>query len=230
MESLLYHQLFSYLNTLVFEPTTSPSQRKKLRKLAKRFFIQNSLLFRKRKNESPQRIVKDTEKSQLLQEMHEDPTSGHLGIVNTFNRIHDRYFWDGMYKDIQDFVKSCNTYQRFGKEKAHESLYPILIGSPFEQVGIDVVGPLTVTESGKRYIVTATDYLTKWTEARAVEQADAGTIGKFIFEEIIYHHGCPKKLITDQGTEFLNQLVAALTKEFGIKQVITTAYHPRPMD
>ena len=42
------------------------------------------------------------------------------------------------------------------------------------------MGPLPRTISGKRYIVLAIDWLTKWPEAQAIESADAQTIAQFI--------------------------------------------------
>jgi hypothetical protein len=47
------------------------------------------------------------------------------------------------------------------------------------------VGPLKLTSTKKRYIIVATDYFTKWPEARAIEKADAVTVAWFLYEEII---------------------------------------------
>ncbi|GBC37029.2 DDE-type integrase/transposase/recombinase [Rhizophagus irregularis DAOM 181602=DAOM 197198] len=44
-------------------------------------------------------------------------------------------------------------------------------------------------------------------EARALETADAKEIARFIYEEIICKHGCPKKILSDRGSHFNNKLV-----------------------
>jgi hypothetical protein len=80
---------------------------------------------------------------------------------------------------------------------------------------------------GKRYIVLAVDLFTKWIEARAIEEADAQTIATFVYEDVICRHGIPAKITSDRGTEFVNELMSELTKEFGIKHIKTTAYHPQ---
>jgi hypothetical protein len=54
-----------------------------------------------------------------------------------------------------------------------EPLQPIPVGKPFSKIGIDIVGPLPLTDNGNKYIVVATDYMTKWPEARAIPQATA---------------------------------------------------------
>src|SRR3954467_9861615 len=114
------------------------------------------------------------------------------------------------------------------KKSGHAPLQPITkIARPFHQVGIDVMGSLNVTPTGKRYIVLAIDHFTKFIEARALEDADAQSIAVFIHDDIICHHGVPKILISDRGTEFVNELIQALTKTYCIHHITTTAYHPK---
>src|SRR3954468_20449184 len=98
---------------------------------------------------------------------------------------------------------------------------------PFYHIGIDVMGPLPRTITGKRYIVLAIDFFTKWVEAEALEEADAQTIVKFIHSKIICQHGVPKEITSDRGTEFLNELVQEFERTYRIKHIRTTAYHPQ---
>ena len=80
----------------------------------------------------------------------------------------------------------------------------------------------------KRYILVATDYVTKWTEAIATITDNANVVATFLYENIITHFGCPRELITsDQGTHFINGTIAALTAKYEIKCHKTTPYHPR---
>ena len=89
------------------------------------------------------------------------------------------------------------------------------------------MGPLPRTLTGKRYIIVAVDHFTKWTEARSLNHADAQSITQFIYEDIICRHGVPTILSSDRGTEFINELVTALTNMYKIKHIRTTAYHPQ---
>ncbi len=54
-----------------------------------------------------------------------------------------------------------------------------------------------ITKKGNKYIVIAIDYFTKWQIAKAIKEATAKTISKFIYEKIIYEHGCPQVLQSD---------------------------------
>ena len=108
-------------------------------------------------------------------------------------------------------------------------LVPILAQAPFEKWGIDFVGPIAPASryGQKHYILVATDYVTKWAEAAATKNDNANTVATFLYENIITHFGCPKELVSDRGTHFINHTIAALTAKYEIKHRKTTPYHPR---
>ena len=89
---------------------------------------------------------------------------------------------------------------------------PIPVEAPFHRIGIDYVGPLPETTKENKFIIVATDYLTKWPEAKAVPAANAQEAANFIYEDIICRHGCPTYLLSDRGRHFLNELVHTLVQ------------------
>jgi hypothetical protein len=158
--------------------------------------------------------------------LHNHPLGGHLGTDIVFNKVRNLYYWPQMYENIKEYIRACDSCQRRGRKRNPEPLQPIPVGNPFEKIGIDFVGPLSVTSQNNKYIIVATDYFTKWPEARPVSEATAASAANFIYEDIICRHGCPQVILSDRGSHFRNQIVDNLLTKFEIKHLYSTPYHP----
>ncbi len=60
-----------------------------------------------------------------------------------------------------------------------------------------------------------------------VKSVDAKQMTIFLYENVISRFGCPKILISDRGSHFLNDAIVSLTKLFNINHRKTTPYHPQ---
>ena len=78
-----------------------------------------------------------------------------------------------------------------------------------------------------RYIITAMEYLTRWEKAQPVKDCMGATAVKFLFEHLLTRFGCPKILMSDRGTYFLNEMINALMEEFQVYHQKSTPYHPQ---
>lgn len=112
-----------------------------------------------------------------------------------------------MVKKIDLHIKSCLRCQQVNKrlEKPHSKLHPVSVDSPWHRIGIDLVGPLPLTGNGNSYIITCSDYFTKWPEAAAIKDKSACSVAQFLFQ-LITRHGCPVIIQSDQGREFINKV------------------------
>lgn len=229
MDQKHYYNIHTYLSTNTLPKDFSEQQQQQLIKHSNHYILKDNLLFKcdKKNQQKLYRVITKDELSTVLYMMHNDPTSGHLGTEATFNKIRSRYYWPQFYDDIKKYVESCDACQRRGRPRKNNELHPIPVNSPFYQIGIDIVGPLPRTQRGKKYIVTAMDYLTKWPEARALTEATAEKVADFIYEQIICQHGCPQIILTDRGTHFNNNMVNRLLEKFKIKHLLSTPYHPQ---
>src|SRR5271154_4042947 len=99
-----------------------------------------------------------------------------------------------MFKDAYAWVSRCEKFKMFSgrPQLAALPLRPIIIEGPFQQWGLNFIGPISPTSSvGHQYIITATDYLTKWVEAKATTKTTSKVVYEFRKENILVRFGVP---------------------------------------
>ena len=164
-----------------------------------------------------------------LVEAHESVLSGHLGARRTYALLARSFWWPGMLLDVQNFVASCVACvaRRSATSKPAGQMEPIVVSEPFECVAMDVLGPLSTTRRGNRYVIVFADYLTKWVEAVPLRAADAFETARAFFENVVCRHGAPRRLLSDQGANFMSRFLRSVTDVFRTQRVRTSPYHPQ---
>ena len=109
----------------------------------------------------------------------------------------------------------------------HEmSLQGILVVQLFDVWGIDSKGPFP-SSFRNLYILLAVDYVSKWVEATACPKNDANTVVVFLQRNILSGFRAPRTIISDEGSHFSNKVFEKLMSRYGIKHVMSLAYHPQ---
>ena len=99
-------------------------------------------------------------KTEIMKEMHTAIVGGvHNGQTATIAHISERYWWAGIAEGVRALVRSCEQCQRANplNRPPAATLHPIAVKHVFHRWGIDLIGPLKVTEKGNKYIVVATE-------------------------------------------------------------------------
>ena len=173
-------------------------------------------------------VESEKDRQQILYEYHLAPLGGHQGIQRTAQRIKQKYKWKGMDKDIEEYIQKCTWCQKNKICKRNKA--PMVISDtptrPFEKGALDIVGPLTITKLGNKYILTFQDHLTKFSKAIPLPNQEARTIAEAFVTRIISEHGIPDKILTDQGSNFVGEVFKNTCKLLKITKIQTTAYHP----
>ena len=155
---------------------------------------------------------------------------GHLGMNTVLGHATSRFFWPRMTESVRKFVSCCPECQLQndqGTLKAKQTLHPVSVPQAcWQQIGIDLVGPLTESPEGHKYIMTCIDYFSKWVELFALKSKSAAEVAHNLFK-LMCRFGPARIHITDQGREFVNQVSAEMT--FLTNQIhrITGACHPQ---
>jgi hypothetical protein len=108
-----------------------------------------------------------------LHEFHDGFCGGHFaGRIIAKKILQASYYWPTLFKDAHDYYRSCDVCQAYAQRSTISGLlHPIPPLGPFEKLGIDLMDPLPMTMRGHRFIVVATDYLTKFAKVRALKSS-----------------------------------------------------------
>jgi IS30 family transposase len=97
----------------------------------------------------------------------------------------------------------------------------------WEKCALDIVGPLSQTLDGNKYVLTFQDEISKYTLAIPIQQQEAATLAKAFVEEVVLKFGIPQKILTDQGSNFMSEVFINVCKLLKIKKTKCMAYHPQ---
>ena len=199
-----------------------------------RLKMRSGVLYRKWESERGDKItwqlVLPTElRRDIMQRLHCEPTSGHLGKTKTLDRIQRRYYWYEWRQDITRLCKTCDVCaaRKPPLRKQRSPMKQYNVGVAVERIALDVMGPLPETDSGNKYILVVGDYFTKWTEAYALPNQEAETVATALIEEFVCRYGVPLQIHTDQGRNFESALFKEVCQLLNIDKTRTTALHPQ---
>ncbi|KAL4001114.1 caldesmon [Sarotherodon galilaeus] len=191
------------------------------------FIIKDNLLYLA-DMEKPRLVVPKEYRSVILHLGHTVPWSGHLGQAKTYNRVAQRFYWPGLYKDVVDYCKTCHECQKVAptklSDRAQLQTLPIM-DVPYERIAMDIIGPLPKSSNGHKYALVICDYATRYPDVYPLRSLQVKHIVRCLVD-LFSRVGIPKEILTDQGTSFMSHLVKSLYDQLGVKGIRTTPYHP----
>ena len=106
-------------------------------------------------------------------------------------------------------------------------LQPIpVITEPYEKMAFDLVGPVPRSRDGFKYVLSGICLASRYPEAIPLKDVRAETVAEGMLE-IFSTTGVPRQILTDQGSQFVGQLVKQLCVKLNVDKLQTTPYHPQ---
>ena len=156
---------------------------------------------------------------------HQGYENGHPGFTRTYQTAHDRYWWQGMYRDIQRHVQRCHVCQMQGRAP---SVAPIAghikAQAPGEAWVVDMLH-MTTSENGYTAIMVAVDVFSRYAILIPVKSIESDvTSEQFKLHVLGGPAGIPKWVLTDNGSEFQGEF-EELCQHFNIDHKVSAPGH-----
>ena len=154
---------------------------------------------------------------------------GHNGISHTYAMLKRLYYWKGMKVSITKHVKNCAVCQKRNPQAVpYAKLHFDTATFPMEFISMDLIGEFyPPSKSGHKYALTVICMLTGYVFCIPLKSKEANEVLQAYIDNVYAKFGGSLKILSDNGTEFKNQLFEKIAKELGVKHKIYTApYRP----
>lgn len=197
------------------------------------FILSDGILYRYGPEECEEEtaclVIPEHERDSILVEYHDAPTAGHLGVERTLDRMKSKYYWPGMRQTVAAHLKRCVECQRY---KADNRKPAGLLQTPatnrrFEVVAVDLFGPLPETAEKNKWILIVEDTCSRWVELFALQNATSSDCAKTLITEVFLRYGVPRRVVSDNGVQFISEVMQQVCHSFGITQSLSPVYHPQ---
>ncbi|GAU27517.1 hypothetical protein TSUD_147110 [Trifolium subterraneum] len=171
-----------------------------------------------------------TLKQIILNWLHDSPSGGHSGRDVTAARVKSLFFWKGVNKDIQHYVRNCDVCQRCKPDLSASPglLQPLPIPKlVWDAISMDFIEGLP-TSSKKQVIFVVVDRLSKYAHFMALAHPyTALDVAQQFLDNVFKLHGMPSTITSDRDPIFLSKVWNELFQLQGVALNKSTAYHPQ---
>ena len=198
------------------------------------FHLHNDLLYKcspkvKRSPFPPvyQLVIPSTLKGMVLSLVHDSPQAGHPGKDRSLREARKKYFWISMKKDICNHISQC---RECAKHRGHLpptapiGEYPTP-NKPWDTVSIDLLS-LPKSHQGSNYMLVCVDHFSRFVVLAPLSTKSADEVAHRLITHLICPYTTPKVLLSDNGSEFRNDVLKNICNQYNIAQTFVTAYHP----
>ena len=154
--------------------------------------------------------------------------SGHFANSKTRSVLNHRFTWPNMGSDITEYILACSHCKRFNKS-AHKPAplqYRPTITEPYQEVALDLIGPLPRAKHGFKFALTLICMASRWPEVYPIAKPDTEHVAQALIQ-FIARNGIPVKILTDQGPQFMAKAISQTCNLLGITHIKTVPYRPQ---
>lgn len=177
-----------------------------------------------------ERFLKETitdpdEQLALLRRHH---ATGHFGAEALYRTVwHSGHYWPSLRRQCQDVVHQCNSCLSYNVGKSgFNPARSLRTDNPWDHIAVDSIVKLPKSTNGYRYVIVVVDLATRFVVCKPQKTVSMEETARSLYE-VFTLFGPPKILQSDNGTEYVNQLVKQLCVAAGIEHRTVLPYNPR---
>ncbi|KAL1448673.1 hypothetical protein WDU94_001882 [Cyamophila willieti] len=202
------------------------------RRKSRRYVIKDNLLYKRGREPSLDLVmVPKSLQKKLIQERHNALLGGgHLGVAKCIDSLKSKYYWTNLEESVREFIKHCQhcQYRKSPNDKEKPGLLQPVTVEPeiFNKWGVDITGPLQMSNSGNKYVIAACEYLSGYLMTKAVKKVTSEDVCEFLME-LVNRFGVPRRIVTDNGSNLVSKSVNLFLDQVGCRRVAISGYHPQ---
>jgi transposase InsO family protein len=164
-----------------------------------------------------------------MEQHHDTRIAGHAGCFKTLELIARNYWWLQMSQYISIYIKTCDLCNRtkLQHRRPFSELHPSeTLAEPWDTISVDFIVELPESY-GYDAIMNVLDSVTSAHFIPTHTTITAEGAACLYLREVWKHHGTPRVVLSDRGSQFMAGFTRKLYKLLGIKLATSTAYHPQ---
>ncbi|XP_017470803.1 PREDICTED: uncharacterized protein K02A2.6-like, partial [Rhagoletis zephyria] len=187
---------------------------KKYWKVRDELVTNNNLVFKGNRLIVPQQMRRE-----ILNKLHHP----HLGIESTLKLARETVYWIGITDEIKQMIQACEICNVAARQQQREPLIiPEIPCTPFEIISMDVFE--FPTKNKTEYFLITVDHYSAFFEIDELDNLSATTTIN-VCRKNFSRHGVPGKVITDNGTNFMNSEFRKFTDKWEFNHQTSSPHH-----
>ncbi|MEM7347030.1 MAG: RNase H-like domain-containing protein, partial [Chloroflexota bacterium] len=226
-QAYVQHQLAAvtfFLQHGTFPENVPAQQKRALRAKARRFLLREGKLARILADGRVVTVTPRDQQDAAIDWAHEQ---GHFGVDKVMQRLLTTCWWPRMFEDVRRRLAGCKPCQHFRMNRETVPLGTLVATEPWDLVALDLIGPLRMTVTGHKYILTLTCLYTKYIEGVPLPSAEASSILLALRREILPRFGTPRTMLSDGGPCFRHAEYVGSMQAMGVKVMYSPSYSPK---
>ena len=164
----------------------------------------------------------------LLKLSHND--LGHNGTAQTYMLLRQNYYWKGIRPEVTRYVKQCKLCRMHNSTSTRyvKGMFEVP-EVPMDFISMDLIGKFNPPSSqGNKFALTVICMLSGWTWCIPIVDKSAPVMLQAYLKNVHHLFGPSQKILSDNGSEFKNQLFETVAQELGIEhKVYSPPFHPQ---